>query len=154
MYSYTARLNYFVGNATKTTYNDRNPFIVPGSVIQNADGSYSENTTPVDKQHINEYWNQTNNPMMSREHVLDKTYVKMRDLTLSYHFTENMLKKTPFSQLSLTAYGRNLFLWTPKENNFIDPEGSTYGNDLRCEFGEFAGGPSVRSFGLSLKAQF
>jgi len=92
--------------------------------------------------------------MMSREHVLDKTYVKMRDLTLSYSFTENMLKKTPFSQLTLTAYGRNLFLWTPKENNFVDPEGSTYGNDLRSEFGEFGGGPSVRSFGLSLKAQF
>jgi len=154
MYSYTARLNYFVGNATKTTYNDRNPFIVPGSVIKNGDGSYSENTTAVGKQRINEYWNQTNNKMMSREHVLDKTYVKMRDLTLSYNFTEDMLKKTPFSQLSLTAYGRNLFIWTPKENNFIDPEGSTFGNDLRSEFGEFAGGPSVRSFGLSLKAAF
>ncbi len=154
MYSYTARLNYFVGNATKTTYNDRNPFIVPNSVIQNSDGSYSPNTVAVSKQRINEYWNQTNNPSMSREHVLDKTYIKMRDLTLSYSFTESMLKKTPFSQLSLTAYGRNLFLWTPKGNNFVDPEGSTFGNDLRSEFGEFAGGPSVRSFGLSLKAQF
>lgn len=154
MYSYTARLNYFVGNATKTTYNDRNPFIVPNSVIENADGSYSTNTTAVSKQRINEYWNQSNNPSMSREHVLDKTYVKLRDLTLSYTFTEDMLKSTPFSQLSLTAYGRNLFIWTPSENNFVDPEGSTYGNDLRSEFGEFAGGPSVRSFGLSLKASF
>lgn len=154
MYSYTARLNYFVGNATKTTYNGRNPFIVPNSVNELADGSFQTNTTAVDKQHINEYWNQTNNPMMSREHVLDKTYVKMRDLTLSYNFTESMLAKTPFSQLSLTAYGRNLFLWTPKENNFIDPEGSTFGNDLLSEFGEFAGEPSVRSFGLSLKAAF
>ncbi|MGZ2368565.1 SusC/RagA family TonB-linked outer membrane protein [Ancylomarina sp. YFZ004] len=154
MYSYTSRLNYFVGNATKTTYNGRNPFIVPGSVIENTDGTFSENTTAVDKQHINEYWNQTNNPSMSREHVLDKTYVKMRDLTLSYSFNEAMLKKTPFTQLALTAYGRNLFLWTPKGNNFIDPEGSTFGNDLRSEFGEFGGGPSVRSFGLSLKAQF
>jgi len=154
MYSYTARLNYFVGNATKTTYNDRNPFIVPNSVIQLADGSYVPNTVPVDKQHINEYWNQTNNPMISREHVLDKTYVKLRDVTLSYNFPSNMLKKTPFAQLSLTAYGKNLFLWTPKENNFVDPEGSTFGNDLLSEFGEFAGGPSVRSFGLSLKAQF
>ncbi|WP_282036835.1 SusC/RagA family TonB-linked outer membrane protein [Saccharicrinis aurantiacus] len=154
MYSYTARLNYFVGNATKTSYNDRNPFIVPGSVIQNDDGSYSENTTPVDKQHINEYWNQTNNPSMSREHVVDKTYIKLRDLTLSYRFSNDVLKNTPLSQLTITGYGRNLFLWTPKENNFVDPEGSTYGNDLRSEFGEFAGGPSVRSYGFSLKASF
>jgi TonB-linked SusC/RagA family outer membrane protein len=154
MYSYTARLNYFVGNATKTTYNGRNPFVVPGSVNLNSDGTYSENTTAVGKQRINEYWNQTNNKSISREHVLDKTYVKMRDLTLSYNFPENMLNKTPFSTLSLTAYGRNLFIWTPKENNFIDPEGSTFGNDLRSEFGEFGGGPSVRTFGMSLKASF
>jgi len=154
MYSYTARLNYFVGNATKTTYNNRNPFVVPNSVIANDDGTYSQNTTAVSKSRINEYWNQTNNPMISREHVLSKTYVKMRDITLSYQFNDNFLKKTPLSKLTLTAYGRNLFLWTPDSNNFIDPEGSTYGNDLRSEFGEFAGGPSVRNFGLSIKASF
>ncbi|RUT72911.1 TonB-dependent receptor domain-containing protein, partial [Ancylomarina longa] len=154
MYSYTARLNYFVGNATKTTYNDRNPFVVPNSVVDNGDGTYSANTTAVPKSRINEYWNQTNNPGMSQEHVLDKTYVKLRDVTLSYSFNEALLKQTPFTQLSLTAYGKNLFIWTPSENNFVDPEGSTYGNDLRSEFGEFAGGPSVRSFGLSLKASF
>ncbi len=154
MYSYTARINYFVGNATKTTYNDRNPFVVPGSVVLNDDGTYSKNTTAVPKSRINEYWNQTNNPMISREHVLDKTYIKLRDITLSYRFNKNILRNTPLTSLTVTGYGRNVFLWTPKENNFVDPEGSTYGNDLRSEFGEFAGGPSVRSFGLSIKASF
>jgi len=154
MYSYTARLNYFVGNATNTTYNGRNPFIVPHSVNKLENGSYVENTTAVDKQRINEYWNQTNNKMISREHMLDKTYVKLRDVTLSYNFTGTVLDNTPLTRLSITAYGRNLFLWTPKGNNFVDPEGSTFGNDLGSEFGEFGGGPSVRSFGLSLKASF
>jgi outer membrane receptor protein involved in Fe transport len=47
MYSYTKRLSHFVGNGIETTYNDRNPFIIPNSVIDNGNGTYSENTTPV-----------------------------------------------------------------------------------------------------------
>ena len=30
-----------------TTHGDREPFVIPGSVVQNADGSYSANFTPV-----------------------------------------------------------------------------------------------------------
>ena len=51
-YSYTKRLSDFVGNGIETTYNDRNPFIVPNSVNENIDAitgaiSYTENTTAV-----------------------------------------------------------------------------------------------------------
>ncbi|MFA5417626.1 MAG: SusC/RagA family TonB-linked outer membrane protein [Bacteroidales bacterium] len=157
-YSYTARLNYFVGNATNTLYNDRNPFIVPNSVIEidNGDGtfSYEENTTPIDKSNINEYWNQTTNNSISREHMLDKTFLKLRELTLTYSLPQSMLASTPFTNLSITAFGRNLLMWTPEENNFIDPESTTYGNDLRGQFGEFAVGPTVRSFGVKLQLSF
>jgi hypothetical protein len=157
-YSYTARLNYFVGNATNTLYNDRNPFIVPNSVIEidNGDGtfSYEENTIPIDKSNINEYWNQTTNNSISREHVLDKTFLKLRELTLSYNVPKSMLARTPFTNLSITAFGRNLLMWTPEENNFIDPESTTYGNDLRGQYGEFAVGPTVRSFGVKLQLSF
>ncbi len=157
-YSYTARLNYFVGNATNTMYNDRNPFIVPNSVneIDNGDGtfSYVENTTPIDKSNINEYWNQTTNNSISQEHVLDKTFMKLRELTLSYNVPQSFLTKTPFNSFTITAFGRNLLMWTPEENNFIDPESTTYGNDLRGQFGEFAVGPTVRSFGVKLQLSF
>src|SRR5690606_16273577 len=33
MYSYTNRLLGFTGNSIATTYNDRNPFIIPNSVV-------------------------------------------------------------------------------------------------------------------------
>src|SRR5690606_11962270 len=33
-YSYTSQLNNFVGNSTETTFNERQPFLVPNSVRQ------------------------------------------------------------------------------------------------------------------------
>ena len=45
-------------------------------------------------------------------------------------------------------------MWTPEENNYVDPEASNYGNDLTSEFGEFASAPTTRTFGGSLKITF
>ena len=47
IYSETADLIYFTGNGTQTTFNYRQPFIVPNSV-QLVNGKYVENTTPID----------------------------------------------------------------------------------------------------------
>lgn len=158
MYSYTSRLNYFVGNAVNTTLNDRKPFLVPNSVneVVSADGSvaYVENKTAVGMASIADYFNQTNNNSMSRENVIDKSFIKMRDLSLTYTFPKSMVSKISANNASLSVFGRNLFVWVPKENSFIDPEVSTFSNDLSGEFGEFGGGPSVRSFGVSLKVGF
>jgi hypothetical protein len=45
-------------------------------------------------------------------------------------------------------------LWTPKSNQYIDPETSTFGTDLRGQYGEFSSNPSTRSIGFSVKANF
>ena len=42
-------------------------------------------------------------------------------------------------------------MWTPKKNNFVDPESTNYGNDLRSELGEFAAAPTTRTFGGGVK---
>ncbi|MFO8086254.1 MAG: SusC/RagA family TonB-linked outer membrane protein [Bacteroidales bacterium] len=160
MYAYTARINYFVGNATNTIYNDREPFIVPNSVQEfdtDGDGTpdtYEENTEQIDRANIFTYWNQTDNNMISQEHVLDKTFLKLRDITFSYNLPDKWFSNIPVSSASFGLYGRNLIIWTPEENNFVDPEMSTFGNDLFGAFGEFAGAPSARSFGFNLNVTF
>ncbi len=154
MYSYTKRLNYFVGNATNTLYNDRQPWIVPNSVIDDGTGNYVENTIPIDMSNVSNYWNQTQNNMISRDHVIDRSYVKLREVVLSYSLPVSIANKVKLQHIELNLIGRNLFLWTPKENNIIDPEITTFGNDLEGDFGEFAAGPTVRSFGASLKLTF
>jgi hypothetical protein len=47
-----------------------------------------------------------------------------------------------------------LLIWTPEENNFIDPEVTSWGNDLAGDFGEFRTNPTVRNLGVSLKVVF
>lgn len=150
-YSYTSQLTYFVGNATKTTYNMRQPFLVPNSVQEVGDGSYVENTTPIDMANVYTYWYSNTNPVQYRNSVLDRSFVKLREVVLTYRLPSSLISNLPVKTISLSAYGRNLLLWTPAENNFVDPETTTWGNDLMSEFGEFAAGPTMRSYGFSLK---
>ncbi len=158
-WSYTSQLNYFVGNNVKTLYNDRRPFVVPNSVNKIVDGSgnvtYRENVTPVEMSTYADYWNNSKNKaVVGPSTVVDKTFLKLRDVTLSYSLPKSFSSKLKASSITLTAYGRNLLMWLPTENTFIDPEVGTYSNDLSGEFGEFAGGPTTRSYGLALKASF
>jgi TonB-linked SusC/RagA family outer membrane protein len=149
-WSYTKRLTMFVGNDPITTYNDRRPFIVPNSVIPDGE-SFRENDIIVSMADISNYWNDNNNPAMERRHIMDRTYFKVREIVLSYNVPTAVVKKTPFSYISASVLGRNLWLWTPAENGLVDPEATQFGNDLAGEFGEFAAGPSARSYGFSLK---
>ncbi|MBC9796827.1 SusC/RagA family TonB-linked outer membrane protein [Sinomicrobium sp. FJxs] len=151
MYSRTASITRFTGNSITTMTNDRQPFVVPNSVRQLEDGTYVENTTAVDTEHMDDYHSAS---ALDRETVIDKSFVKLREVTLSYRFAKSIIEQTPFDDLSISIVGRNLLLFTPESNQYIDPESSTFGTDLRSQFGEFSANPSTRSLGLTLKAKF
>lgn len=152
MYSYTARLNYFVGNAWNTAYNDREPFIVPNSVVDNGDGTYSENINPVSRADVFTYWGSI--LAAEENHVVDRSYFKLRNVSLTYNIPKSVSDLVNISNASITAFGRNLALWTPEGNNFVDPEGSTYGTGLAGQMGEFGGLPTSASYGIALNLSF
>jgi hypothetical protein len=152
MFSYTARLNYFVGNAWNTQYNDREPFIVPNSVVDNGDGTYSENLTPVTRANVFTYWGSI--LAAEENHVVDRSYMKLRNVSLTYRIPESLTGKAKISNASITAFGRNLALWTPEENHFVDPEGSTFGTNVQSQLGEFGALPTSATFGAILKLSF
>ena len=60
------------------------------------------------------------------------------------------------SDVVLTAYCNNPFLWTGKDNRYVDPETTTVtgSTDLAYGFGELYSNPSCRSFGVNLKVNF
>jgi len=149
MYSRTKGITYFTGNAIQTAYNDRNPFIVPNSVY--ADGT--ENTTPLTATNIYNYWN-NGGDMLDAAFLVDKSYVKLRTVALSWDLPVKWLAKTFLTGVTLSVYGNNLFLWTPKSNTFIDPESSSFGNDLSGNYGEYSANPSCRKFGFNVKVKF
>lgn len=155
LYSSTADINYFVGSALETTYNDRNPFVIPNTVIDNGDGTYSDNTTPIEYDDIWSYWNDFsgNESFISRKNVVDRTYFKLRQLHISYDLPKRWLGDIA-ERASLTLYGRNLLLWTPEENYYIDPESSSFGTGQAGEFGEFYNTPTTRDYGMKLNVVF
>ncbi|WP_236937596.1 SusC/RagA family TonB-linked outer membrane protein [Flavobacterium coralii] len=156
MYSRTADITRFTGNSITTMYNDRQPFIVPNSVVRVIDEStgevsYSQNTTAVDREHMDDYYRAD---ALARATVIDKSFIKLREVVLSYRFPTKYLEGTFIQGLTCSVIGRNLFLWTPASNQYIDPEVSTFGTQLAGQFGEFSANPSTRSLGFSLKANF
>ncbi|GAA5225210.1 SusC/RagA family TonB-linked outer membrane protein [Membranihabitans marinus] len=155
IFSGMADINYFVGNALETAYNDRNPFIVPNSVIDNGDGTYTPNTTPIAYNDIWSYWNDFsgNDAFITRKTVVDRTYFKLRQVTLSYTLPPTLFNGL-IESAKLAIYGRNLLLWTPKEQYFIDPEISSFGTGQAGEFGELYGTPSTRDYGVKLSLTF
>lgn len=162
MYSRTKDINYFTGNAIQTAYNDRNTMIVPNSVneIINADGtiSYVENTTPISSANMQAgnpgtFWGNGGFDMGSYS-LIDKSYIKLRSIALSWELPNKWLANTPFQAVRLSAFGNNLFLWTPSDNTFVDPEMSSFGNDLEGQYGEYTANPSSRRFGFNVMVKF
>ena len=163
LYSYTKRLAHFVGNGIETTYNGRNAWIIPNSVNATVTGvdangdttyRYTENTTAVQHEDVTAFYNTSQNAAIEGSHIIDKTFIRMRDLSLGYSFPSDFVDKLNLSSLSMSVYGKNLFLWTPGDNPYIDPETTSYGRGIRSDFGEFAANPSQRTYGASLKLSF
>jgi hypothetical protein len=160
MFSRTKNLMQFTGNGVVTLYNDRNPFIIPNSVVASTDANgkvtYSENTTPLKlidssyQTYFNDYgWGQG-----GEAYLVDRTFVKIRNITLSYSLPRKWVKSLYLSDLSLSAFVNNPFVWTAKDNYYIDPESSTTGTDLAGNFGELYVNPSSRVYGLNVSIKF
>ena len=156
MYSRNAEILYFTGNALPTTFNDRQPFIIPNSV-QLINGVYVENTTPIAgfDHNMNSYYNQTYNAGEGATYALiDKTLFKLRELSLSYNLPKSILSKTFVNSVQIALVGNNLLLWTPDSNLYTDPEVTTFGNDMAADFGDYGATPSTRSIGFNIKLGF
>jgi TonB-linked SusC/RagA family outer membrane protein len=159
MYSGTSDLALFVGNSYITTYNDRKPFVIPNSVVAVTDAqghtSYEENTTPILQENMDTYYYPTGNPAMAyQQRIIDRSFLKLRDVTISYQLPKQWASGIGANNLSVTLYGRNLLLWTPESNIYIDPEASNLGNDLNSELGEFRTAPTYKTFGIAIRAGF
>jgi TonB-linked SusC/RagA family outer membrane protein len=155
MFSRTADISFFTGNNIKTTYNNRQPFIYPNSVVEidNGDGtfSYVENLTAVDPAHMDDYHRAV---AFDRQNVIDKSFIKLRDLVISYNIPSKVADKINAYNMTVSIVGRNLLLFTPTDNQFIDPEVSSFGTGLEAGFGEFSANPTARSLGIALRANF
>jgi hypothetical protein len=150
MYSYTKDYQGWTGSGDWTVMNNRYPFIIPNSVVANADGTYSENTIPIDPTALHTFYSNGGLQQVDGM-VIDRSYLKLRDLSLSYNLPKSACEKLNLQGLRLSINASNILLWTPVENLYVDPEGSTFGNDVPAKFGEYGISPSYvfYTFGLN-----
>ncbi len=152
MFSRTKNLMQFTGNGYITTYNDRNPFVIPNSVY--ADGT--ENNSPIylNNQSYQDWYNMYGAGEGGEFYLLNRSFVKLRNITLAYSLPRSLVSKLYLSEITVSAFCNNVFTWTHKGNRYIDPETSSYGNDLSGLFGELYSNPSCRTFGFNLGVKF
>jgi iron complex outermembrane receptor protein len=96
-------------------------------------------------------WSHLNRPRSLS--VFDNSWVKFRELTFTYKFSENVLRKTKvFQNLSLSFVGRNLFYVYSSLPDHLNPEGiNGTGNGQGLQWAAY---PSIKSLGFSLKVGF
>ena len=152
MFSRTKNLMQFTGNGDITLYNERNPFVIPNSVY--ADGT--ENVSPIylNNQGIQDYFNKSGAGLGGEFYLLKRSFVKLRNITLSYTLPKTIVKKLYLSDITLSLFANNLITWTHKGNRYIDPETSSYGNDLDGMFGELYSNPACRTIGFNVALKF
>ena len=156
MFSRTKNLMQFTGNAYVTDYNMRRPFIIPNSVVSDGDGGYVENTTPIimSDQGLQDYWNKYGAGQGGEYYLVDRTFAKLRNLSLTWELPKKWVNAAKLSNVAITLFGNNLFTWTARDNYDVDPESTTTGTDLAGGFGELYSNPSCRTFGINLSIKY
>ena len=127
------------------------PLIAPG-LIENADGDLVPNTIQITS--TDHYW-RNSGVFIQSQRVYDATYVKLREVSLSYGIPASLLEKTPFGSASLTLSGQNMWFKAfgfPEGANF-DPEVLSTGVSNYRGL-ELMNAPAARTIGGSLKITF
>jgi TonB-linked SusC/RagA family outer membrane protein len=145
--SRTKDIMAFVGTSWETVEYGREPYIFPGSVYYDQSDKLVTNTDA--KVLPQDYF--SNLPY--GRNVLDASYVKLREVSLSYKIPRSVLKNSLFGDLTFGIFGNNLILWTSSQNKYVDPEINSAGATNLQGF-DFTAQPSQRNFGFNISASF
>lgn len=152
VYNRTSQINLSNGqNYLLERY--RNREVIFNGVVQQPDGTYKQNTTPVvfDSQTINNYF-----VVASSNFVEDGSYIRLSYVTVAYDFGKLMKKlgsRNPVKGLKISATGRNLFLLTKYTG--CDPQvmnSASYGTGSMGI--DAFNVPSLRSFNFNVNLTF
>ncbi|MBB6269725.1 TonB-linked SusC/RagA family outer membrane protein [Pedobacter cryoconitis] len=135
--------------AWKGTVMTKGQKIVSGALNTDQDGNVISDTrvfAPNDIPVLYQTW-ATNYYQSGYELARNATFVKLREVVLSYNFSKSLLEKIKFIKTaSVSMVGRNLLYFTGKGTKNIDLDQFTTSSTLQT--------PSVKSFGINLNATF
>jgi TonB-linked SusC/RagA family outer membrane protein len=127
-----------------STYVADGVVVVEGDVTYDEEGNilsdtrvYAPNTTPVN--YIS--WN-VNTSNAHLNHYYDQSFVKLREVMITYNVPSDLLAKTFLTRASISLVGRNLALWSDVKE--VDPDSGL--DNLQT--------PSTRNMGINLNFIF
>ncbi len=139
------------GHVVETVNRDKS-YIDNGVVLlaEDAEGNATStrpNDIPITAQ---QFWAQQND--VDEDGIFDGTFVKLREVRLSYSLPSSILERVPFGKVEFAFEGRNLALLYSKIPH-IDPEVSFYG-PTNAQGLEAYNLPTSRSYGFNVKLTF
>lgn len=147
--STTSSFGYLFGRHINSLEGRDSPdFTIVGKGVD-ADG-ISPNTTPAN---ITDFYERLST--ITEENVYDASYIKFRQLSISYSLNKKWLEKTKFIQgVTVSLVGRNLFFISNGLGEIgLDPESiyTATGGDVGIEYAAL---PATRSYGINLNVKF
>ena len=133
----------------KQTFVGKGVKVVSGSAEWDVDGNIIRDDrvyAPNDKVVSYETYVTRTNPYIGEkrtQNLLDKTFIKLRNLAVSYSLPQKFCSRLSLKQASVGVVGQNLLMWT-KDFKFSDPD---IGSDN-------INSPSIRYVGFNLKLNF
>ena len=143
--SFTNAIIYADGNVAQTL-EGRDSYVFPGVT---AAGAVNTVATTAEK-----FWKKVGgrNTPVGEVWTYSATNIRMREVSLSYSLPNNLIKKTPFQNASVSLVGRNLFFLLNKAEGF-DPELTAGAQNTTVGLESFSL-PSTRQIGLNLNLSF
>lgn len=133
-------------NEGKATYIASGVKVVSGELRYDSNGNivfdnrvFAPNDVPVN---YNSYMQTTSNNSEKNYHYYKQDFIKLRDIALTYQLKPSVLSRTPFSSLSVSLIGSNLWMASKIKN--VDPDS---GKDALQT-------PTMRSIGFNINAKF
>jgi hypothetical protein len=122
----------FSGSSARSAYYNREKFVFPNSSYYDAtSGTYVANNSVTVSDGGAGFW--TSSSLYSgvtSNYVYSGNYWKLRELALAYKLPSSVLRNVKFiKSATISAQGRNLFIWLPKSNEYADPDYSNNGSD-------------------------
>lgn len=108
---------------------------------------YSDPTIP----YGNNYWRRYGFGGLSETAIYDGSWIRLREVTLTYSLPEKWLENTFINALSLSAFGRNL--WVETDYPGVDPETNLTGDSNGMGL-DYFNQPNTKSYGLNVQLNF
>lgn len=158
VYARTQALGLAKGTLAETLYGRASGYdldtegngIIGKGAVQTDDGNFVENTTKISaREWYNSY---TLSRPIDEAVVYDATFIKLRELRLSYTFPAIWLGKLHVRDAIVSVVGRNLLLLTGVPH--VDPETAELSGGVITPGIESFAMPSLRSFGVNVSFKF